>query len=120
MSTPPVVTPDIAELSGRLQMATRRAESAEQEAQKLNARLKQEISLRVEMMSQLVDRNLPLPRRVVLNREPLRIESRDGQVRLVAPDGLVTVENGAAANRLIMELIEHCRAAFPAEFPEVF
>lgn len=101
-------------------MATRRAELAEQEAQKLNARLKQEISLRVEMMSQLVARNLPLPRRVVLNREPLRIESRAGQVCLVAPDGLVTVENGAAANRLIAGLIEHCRAAFPAEFPEVF
>jgi len=115
-----VVAPDVAEMFGRLQTVTSRAESAEQELEKLNSRLKQEISLRVEMMSQLVARNLPLPRRVTLNREPLRIESQAGQVCLVAPDGLVTVENGAAANRLIMELIEHCRAAFPADFPEVF
>lgn len=101
-------------------MATRRAESAEQEAQKLNARLRQEISLRVEMMSQLVGRNLPIPARLKLSQEPLRFVSRAGQVQVIAPDGMATIETGAAANRLIAGLIEHCRAAFPADFPEVF
>lgn len=113
------LTPDAAELAGRLQTMTQRAELAEAELAKAKAVLRDQIAQRVEMMSQLVAHRLPIARRVPFG-EPLRIESQIGQLRIVAPDGLVVFENGPALERVIMQLIDQAREAFPETFTEVF
>lgn len=114
-------TPDIAELYGRLQTMTRRAEIAEKKAAQFEQLWKDQIAQRVEMMSQLVGRGLPLPAKVKIdNADSLRIESHLGQLRIIAPAGLVVFEDGAAAERVLVKLIEQAREAFPETFVEVF
>lgn len=113
------VTPDVAELAGRLQAMTRRAELAEEEAGRLQTALRSQITQRVAMMSQLVAHHLPIARQVPFG-EPLRIESQAGQLRIVVPDGLVVFEDGAAAERVIMRIIEQAREAFPVTFAAEF
>lgn len=113
------LTPTVAELAGRLQHMTKRAEIAESELAKTKAALREQIAQRVEMMGQLVAKNLPIARRVPFG-EPLRIESQAGQLRIVASDGLVVFEDGTALERVIMQLIDQAREAFPETFTEVF
>lgn len=114
-----VISPDLAQMHGQLEATRKRAELAENEARELQQKLRQEIGLRVEMMNQLVSRNLPIPARLKLARDPLRIESQVGQVRLVASDGLVVFDSGAALERVITQLIAQASAAFPETFTEV-
>ncbi len=113
------IKPDVAELAGRLQAMTQRAEKAEEAATKFEKMWKAQVTQRVAMMSQLVAHNLPIARQVPFG-EPLRIESQAGQLRIVVPDGLVVFEDGAAAERVIIKLLDQARDAFPATFPEVF
>ncbi len=117
MSGLQMITPDIATLSGQLSTWQDRARDAERRAKDLDTRL----SLQSEKMSQLIflllQHGVPttdIPRGV----EPgVNILSGDGWLML---QGVMRLETGAAADELILQLMDHARRAFPESFPGVF
>lgn len=117
---PNTVSSDVAELHGRFQMAVRRQEIAEEKLAQLEAGMKKSIRWRQALMSALVTNKLPMPSLPDGDTEPLAVLSREGALILSVPDGLVEVCDAAAANDIILRLMEHARRAWPDAFPEVF
>jgi len=113
-----VIPPDLAEMYGRYEATRQRAEKAEQALinlqdtyQAMNERLGECVFL-------LLKHGVDVPRRAV--NTDLSIGSADGVLTVRVPGGVVLIESGAAANEVIVQLMDQERAAFPDSFPEVF
>lgn len=109
-----VITPDIAALSGQLSVWQERAKQAEKRASDLDARLTAQSEKMSELIFLLLKHGVAIPRSI----EPtVNIFSGDGWLLL---HGAMRFETGAAADEIILQLMDHARRAFPADFPEVF
>lgn len=118
--TTETVTPDVAELAGRLQAQTNRAVLAEAKLNRLTDAMEKNVGWTQKLVMALVEARLPVPPRPHAPQEPLIITSADGRLTLQAPNGLVVFEDGPALERVIMQLIDQAREAFPETFTEVF
>ena len=109
-----VITPDIATLSGQLSAWQDRAKQAEKRAGDLDARFMAQSEKMSELIFALLKNGIAIPR----SAEPtVEIASGEGWL---AVRGAMRFETGAAADEIILQLMEHARRAFPADFPEVF
>ena len=108
------ITPDVATLSGQLSVWQDRARQAEKRASDLEARLTAQSEKMAELIFLLLKHGVAIPRSI----EPtVNILSGDGWLLL---HGAMRFETGAAADEIIVQLMDHARKAFPADFPGVF
>lgn len=106
----PTITPDIATLSGQLSTWQDRAKQAEKRASDLETRLTAQSEKMAELIFLLLKHGVPIPRSI----EPsVNILSGDGWLLL---HGAMRFETGAAADEIILQLMDHARKAFPAVF----
>ena len=108
------IPPDLATLSSLLTTWQDRAKRAEKRASDLDARLSAQSGQISQLIFLLLKNGIPIPRNVTPTVE---IASGDGWL---AVRGVMRFETGAAADELILQLMDHARRAFPDSFPEVF